>query len=47
MCWFLYSIISVVAMKNPKLKHLGVDSQKKFVNVVINALAKKWKRPPN
>ena len=34
-------------MKNPKLKHLGVDSQKKFVNVFINALAKKWKPGPS
>ena len=47
MWWFLYSIVSVFVMKNPKLKYLGVDSQKKFVNVVINALAKKSKRTPN
>jgi hypothetical protein len=47
MWWFLYSIVSVFVMKNPKLKHLGADSQKKFVNVVINALAKKSKRTPN
>jgi hypothetical protein len=47
MWWFLYSIVSVFVMKNPKPKHLGVDSQKKFVNVVINALAKKSKRTPN
>ncbi|MGA9149622.1 MAG: hypothetical protein WBZ36_03510 [Candidatus Nitrosopolaris sp.] len=45
MWWFLYSITNVAVMKNPNLKHLAVDLDKKFVNVVINALVKKWKRP--